>query len=132
MYEYIPVPVRHVHAGEEGGPRGLPNLSKEEEKEEDEKEKNEDGDDEEEGYGGYAGHPGGGGGHDSQITLGHFCHLSPLHAASASRSLSLYKLYRISDNLLIQRNKKVKVQTRPSYYSGLVNRLKSYTTCSKK
>ena len=45
---------------------------------------------------------------------------------------SLYKLYRISDDLLIQRNKKVEAQPRPFYSSELVNRLKSYTTCSKK
>ena len=44
----------------------------------------------------------------------------------------LYKLYRVSDNLLIQRNKKVEAQPRPFYSSELVNRLKSYTTCSKK
>ena len=37
-----------VPAGEEGGPRGIPNILKEEEKEEDEEEKKEDGDDEEE------------------------------------------------------------------------------------
>ena len=44
----------------------------------------------------------------------------------------LYKLYRILDYLLIQRNKKVKAQPRPFYSSELVNCLKSYITCSKK
>ena len=44
----------------------------------------------------------------------------------------LYKLFRISDDLLTQRNKKVKAQPRPFYSSELVNRLKSYPTCSKK
>ena len=44
----------------------------------------------------------------------------------------LYKLYRISDDLLIQRNKKVEAQPRPFYFSKLVNSLKSYTICSKK
>ena len=37
------------------------------------------------------------------------------------------KLYRISDYLLIQRNKKVSAAPQPFYSSELVNRLKSYT-----
>ena len=44
----IPVPVRQVPAGEEGGPESLPNLLKEEEKEEDGEEKKEDYNDDEE------------------------------------------------------------------------------------
>ena len=39
----------------------------------------------------------------------------------------LYKLYRISDDLLIQRNKKVSAAPQPFYSSELVNCLKSYT-----
>ena len=41
-------------------------------------------------------------------------------------------MYRISNYLLIQRNKKFEVQPRLFYSSELVNSLKSYTTCSKK
>ena len=67
-----------------------------------------------------------------KIPLGPFCYLSPSLAAPASRFFSLYKMYRISDALLIQRNKKVKAQPRPFYSSELVNHRKSYTTCSKK
>ena len=37
-----------------------------------------------------------------------------------------YKLYRIAENLLIQRNKKVPAAPKPFYSSELVNRLKSY------
>ena len=44
----------------------------------------------------------------------------------------LYKLYRISDDLLIQKSKKVEAQLRPFSSSELVNCLKSCTTCSKK
>ena len=67
-----------------------------------------------------------------------FWTLQMLHSASycftllVDSSFLLYKLYRISDDLLIQRNKRVKAQPRPFYSSELVNRLKSYTTCSKK
>ena len=42
LFTDIPVPVRQVPAGEEGGPGGLPNLLKEEEKEEDDEEQKED------------------------------------------------------------------------------------------
>ena len=45
---------------------------------------------------------------------------------------SLYKLYWISDYLLIQNNEKMEAQSRYFYSSELVNSLKSYTTCSKK
>ena len=40
------MPVLQVPAGEEGGPRGFPNLLKDEEQEENEDEKKEDDDDE--------------------------------------------------------------------------------------
>ena len=40
------MPVLQVPAGEEGGPRGFPNLLKDEEQEEEEDEKKEDDDDE--------------------------------------------------------------------------------------
>ena len=50
-----------------------------------------------------------------------------LLTSSSRIIISLYKLYRISDDLLIQRNKKVEAQPRPFYSSELVNRLKSYT-----
>ena len=53
------------------------------------------------------------------------------HFGSNIESL-LYKFYMISDDLVIQRNKKVEAQPRPLYSSELVNRLKSYTMCSKK
>ena len=39
------MPVQQVPVGEEGGPRGFPNLLKEEEQEEEEDEKKEDDDD---------------------------------------------------------------------------------------
>ena len=48
LYADIPVPVLQDPAGEDGGPRHLLNLLKEEEKEKDEEEKKEDYDDEEE------------------------------------------------------------------------------------
>ena len=43
----------------------------------------------------------------------------------------LYKLYSISNFLLIQSNKKVEAQPRPFYSFELVNSLKSYTTYCK-
>ena len=58
--------------------------------------------------------------------------LASLQHHSATTCNILYKLYRISDDLLIQRNKKVEAQPRLFYSSELVNRPKSYTTCSKK
>ena len=53
--------------------------------------------------------------------------LNRLHLPDSS-----YKLYRILDNLLIQRGKKVEAKLKPFYSSELVNILKSYATCSKK
>ena len=56
--------------------------------------------------------------------------LAILNTAVQSIDL-LYKLYRISDDLLIQRNKKVVAQPTPFYSSELVYCLKSYTTYKK-
>ena len=85
------MPLLQVPAGEEGGPKGLPNLLKEEDKEEDEEEKKEEDDDQEEMEGNRRDEE------DKQeslvveegmiikVPLSPCCHLSTSPAASASR-----------------------------------------------